>query len=306
MYSLFFSLLILSPLSYGSCCGRRFGHPINKHDWSGYVFNVKAQGQQPSCWAESTTSFVEIMYLYKTGLKIELSSKQVYSHTYQQSSENTLCQPKTDLSGGGNPICALQYILSRGIMTDFDYMYNGYDVRNTMPLGVDDIHVERTSKDQLGTFLRYLNATPILGVIRTGDTNEYIMDDIDFSGTQFHGVVFTNICHKDGINYAEYLNSYGNAWGMCDGFGYIRITDGNKTVNNRWILYETITANVYDLRIPRSLVCYNQMKVISTQYYVVIGLFVVIALIMVSSFVILIHFLRKSTTNHGYGDLNGT
>jgi hypothetical protein len=303
MYFLLFSLLILSPLAQGSCCGQRFGQPINEHDWSEYVFNVKAQGQQPSCWAESTASFIEIVHNYKTGSKIELSSQQLYDHTYQQSSADTICKPKTDMSKGGYPICALRYVGLRGIMTDFDYKYNGYDVRNTMPLGIDGIDNVYSVKSQLGTFLKYLNNTPIIGVFRTSETASYFMDDIDYAGLQFHGVVVTNVCHKEGINYVEFLNSYGQAWGKCNGFGYIRITDNNKTVNNRWILSEIITANVYDLRIPRSLVCYNQMNVISTQYQGVIGLLTLIVLILGACFAILMYMLHQNTLSRSYGDI---
>lgn len=302
MYFLLFFLL-LSPLSYGSCCGQRFGRPITENDWSESVFNVKAQGQQPSCWAEATISFIEIVYNYKTGSKIELSSQQLYDHTYQQSGQDPFCQPKTDLSGGGYPICGLRYVALRGIMTDFDYKYNGYDVRNTMPLGITGINGIHPLKDQFVTFLQYLNNTPIIGVINVGGTMSYIMNDIDYTGLQRHAVVVTNICQKGGINYVEFLNSYGQAWGQCNGFGYIRITDNDKTVNNRGILSEIMTANVYDLRIPRSLVCYNQMNVISTQYQVVIGLCTLIALIMGTFFVILMYLLHQNASSRTYGDI---
>jgi hypothetical protein len=295
-----FIILLLISVAYCDCCNNRFGIHINAIDWSKYVFKVNTQGNTPSCWAQSVASFIEIMYYKKTGLKFDFSSKQIFEHAYEQDLDDRRCVPMTDLSNGGNPICGLQYSSIRGVMTTFDYNHGGYDVRNTMPIGINNLQLVGGNYHMidLNTYLEYLNNTPVIGSFYAQD-NTYVTDDVKQDGILDHAVVVTNICEHDGTYYVEYVNSYGKNWGQCGGFGYIRITDDNhELVNNRFILSEFVTANVYDMRLPRSDVCHNQLDFIMTQSKMMNGLILFIIIVMTAILAILIYLLKKNTFSY--------
>lgn len=293
-------ILLFVGIVYGDCCNNRLGHRINAIDWSKYVFNVKAQGTRPSCWAQSTASFIEIMYFKKTGLRFDFSAQQIFDRAYEQSLDDRRCVPKTDLSGGGNPYCGLLYTSIRGVMTAFDYSHGGYDVRNTMPVGINNLQSMGSNYEVIdfNTYLTQLNNTPILGSFYSKDSS-YVNDDIKQDGILDHAVVVTNICDNDGTYYVEYLNSYSKNWGQCGGFGYIRITDDNhEIINNRFIMSELITANVYDMRLPKTDVCHNQLDWMISYSKVMNGLIIFIVIVMVAILAILVYLLKKNTLSY--------
>lgn len=291
-------LLIIN--AYGECCNGKIGYAINSIDWSRYVFNVKAQGLIPSCWAQTTASFIEMMYYKKTGLRFELSGEQIFKHTYEQNLDLLACSPKTDLSFGGHPTCGLQYVGIRGIMTSFDYNYGGYDVRNTLPIGISNVYRTGAGSvdDAFDMLLRQLNSTPVITSF-IGDDIKFIEDEITTWGNVYHAVIVTNICNNSGNYYMEYLNSYGKNWGKCGGFGYMRISNGTKIINNRYALNEIITGDVVDLRLTPRSYTYNNNKIDAVYNYVhiLIGFIIFVTIISIILVSILVYLLKKNADN---------
>lgn len=235
-------ILLFVTSAIAACCNGRFGTPINSIDWSFYVTNVKNQTRN-DCWAHASTSFIEIMYAYKTGIFFRLSSKQISDNIGEISN---ICSA----TAGGTFMCAMDYVKLKGIMTQQDYNENGYDIKKIIPMQVLNIQHEHRSMIY-ESFLERLNNEPI--VIYLHATQNYFEDNINETGRANHVVVALNVCidsnfddeNSTDVAYIEYLNSYGENWGECNGRGYLRISDNNTfIVNNRNVFSWQMSANV--------------------------------------------------------------
>ena len=228
----------------GSCCRGKFGTPINTVDWSSYMNGVKQQGSSPTCWAYAAISYLEITYAHLTNIKYLLAVNQLIDHTYTTHKE------------GGNAYDSLDYVSRRGIMTEFDYAYGGYDLKQTTPIGVKNlsriINTQRYIND-LRPIISALNRSPLL-VSKSSVGQTYTEFDFRLDDDANHNVVVTNLCQQSDQIYVEYLNSYGQYWGNCGGYGYVLITNTTaqgtiQLINNRKIMSEITTGEIYDLRI---------------------------------------------------------
>jgi hypothetical protein len=238
-------LLLLTVVS-AECDSGKFGQRINDIDWSQYVTNFKDQTGTPLCWAFSTTSYIEIMYHYLTGIKNVFSARQVGENAMQERlwRFNYSCYyPSTQLTPG-YPVCAAKYIAARGLMFDADYKLYGYDVKRTVPLKLGERQII-FRRYGFNAIIQQLKRTPLLAYYST--SHDHFPDVINNDYDPNHVVVLTNVCKRNTTIYLELLNSYGSDF--CNhGYTYVRITDDNGyIVNNRQILDYML---LFDLTIP--------------------------------------------------------
>jgi len=251
MKSVFSLICLITIVNARACCRGNFGSPINQVDWTQYVTNVKNQGSADTCWAHATTSFLEIQANKLLDIPFKLSVQQLVDNTYKEDIWGAIggiyCQVREETSGGGWGSCALQYIKARGIMTERDYIMNGYDIRKVLPIGISSISISQ-NLNSVDKLLTLLNVTPLLLTINGDKLTDYEYN-IDTSSTVNHLVVGTNLCQYNNHLFVEYLNSYSTAWGGCGGYGYIRVTDDNHNiVNNRKVLGYVSYAELSSLR----------------------------------------------------------
>lgn len=222
-------------LVFAECDDGRFGHRINDIDWSSYVTNYKDQTGTPLCWAFSTTSYIEIMYNYLTGIKHVFSAMQVGENSAQQRfwlTDSPCYRPSKQLQRG-HPTCAYRYVNARGLMFESDYKLYGYDVRRTIPIILSD-RQPLYIWNNINTLLQQLKKTPVLAIYSTA--YDHLPDVINNDYVTNHVVVLTNVCKRNTTIYLELLNSYGQQ-SQFHGYTYVRITADNGTiVDNRYIL----------------------------------------------------------------------
>lgn len=228
-------ILFLITSASASCCNGRFGKHVNNNDWSNYVSNIKKQ-ITGDCWAQASTSYLEIVYAYKTGYYFRFSATQIVDNIMQVSGS---CS-----SDGGNFACAMGYVKTKGLMTEVDYAKYGYDIRHVVPMQVLDIK-QNYHMMEYDDFILQLNREPIVVYMHMSPTRIYFENTINISHEQNHAVVAMNVCQFNNNTYIEYLNSYGSDWGNCNGMGYIRISDDSGFfVNNAGIFSWQNSANI--------------------------------------------------------------
>jgi len=277
----------------GECCAKRMGNSINNIDWSSYVSNVKNQENTPLCWAYATVSYLEIMYSYMSEIYVRFSPIQVGRNTYREKlARNNNCYDPIDKERSGTSVCGLQYVQRRGIMTEDDYEKNGYDTALITTIGINKINYEYDSN--YNRFSTQLNKTPVIIYI-IGTDLEYLENKILMNAPITHAVVATNICQQQNATYVEYLNSYGEQWGECGGFGYIKITDdSNKIINNRLVFSALITAELSDIRLSMNDSCSATQN---TMYVIMFMTFFSILLLIGFNIAIYIKFMNNKK-NH--------
>jgi hypothetical protein len=230
-----------------NCCNGRFGKRVNTIDWSQYVLDVKNQGARPLCWAYAAASYLEMEYAHFTGIYHSFSAPQIGEHAYEeQTIPLPICYNADVTLQGGHPVCGLDYVNKMGVMTELNYQKYGYNVGKVIPVTVTGI--KSVINPSYKTFLSLLNQHPLILSYDRTDVS-FIYDDIVPGKISTHAVVGTNLCLNNGDTYIEFLNSYGSQWGECDGYGYIRVTDGTQDfINNRNILsginYATIDTHI--------------------------------------------------------------
>lgn len=276
--------LVERGLSSGHCCDGLFGHSIGAIDWSSYVSNIKNQGSSPYCWAYSSASFLEIKFAQLNEIYYQLSPIQIAEHANNERYSNMGCPVyTTNAPRGGYPRCALAYTRARGIMSDDDYLYYGYDIRKVIPIGVS--HIMTYELPSFTAFYAALNQTPLVITINTAQLTYNANTIVIPTEPNDHAVVVTNICQKDQTLFLEFVNSYGVFWGNCGGYGYVRITNNSNVVNNHGVFNEVVTADLSNLMTILSESCTVQINAIYKSIWSIIfactGLFALMVAVMV-------------------------
>jgi hypothetical protein len=175
------------------------------------------------------------MYAYKTGVYFRLSTDQISDNI---GAVSDVCSPEI----GGTFKCAMEYVRWKGVMTQVDYEKNGYNVKRIIPIQVLNIQHEHRPiiyED----FLDRLNRGPVVTYLSS--TPNYFEDTINETDSANHAVVALNVCVYEDNGYIEYLNSFGDKWGSCNGMGYLLITENNSIViNNRGVFTWQMSADV--------------------------------------------------------------
>lgn len=286
----FITLTFITLVASEACCYGNLGSPINQIDWTRYVSNVKDQMQHKTCWAHATTSFLEIKYSYQEDIQFKLSVSQIVDNTYKEIYNPTLwCSERDETDAGGLPYCALSYVKSRGIMTQRDYILNGYDIRKVTSIGISRVYSSLYIKTR-NSLLKQLNSTPLLIAINADKLTD-INNDIVLNTITNHAVVATNVCEFNNNLYLEFLNSYGSSWGTCGGYGYIRITDNNDLdtlIDNRGFMQYISNAELINLRMFVSDSCSDS---VNRLFNMDIGIFVFLALILTFLIIVLCYVI---------------
>uniref|UniRef100_A0AAY4BVU1 Pro-cathepsin H n=1 Tax=Denticeps clupeoides TaxID=299321 RepID=A0AAY4BVU1_9TELE len=195
-------------------------------DWrtkGNYVTPVKNQGACGSCWTFSTTGCLESVTAIATGKLLLLSEQQLVDCA--QDFDNHGCN-------GGLPSHAFEYIkYNKGLMTEDDYPYKGYDDTcrfkpERAAAFVKEV-VNITKYDEMGMVDAVANHNPVsLAYEVTSDFMHY--QDGVYTSTQCHNttdmvnhaVLAVGYGEENGTPYWIVKNSWGGGWGM-KGYFYI-------------------------------------------------------------------------------------
>uniref|UniRef100_A0A3Q0SXA9 Cathepsin H n=1 Tax=Amphilophus citrinellus TaxID=61819 RepID=A0A3Q0SXA9_AMPCI len=201
-------------------------------DWrtkGNFVTPVKNQGFCGSCWTFSTTGCLESVNAIATGKLILLSEQQLLDCS--RNFRNYGCF-------GGLPSQAFEYIkYSKGLMTEDDYPYKGYEHTCHFEPSLagafvrDVVNITRDDEKAMVDAVAWLN--PItFSFDATADFKHY--KDGVYSSTQCkntadkvnHAVLAVGYgVEKNGVQYWIVKNSWGTAWGKD---GYFLIERGKN------------------------------------------------------------------------------
>ena len=225
---------------------------VSQHKWTQYATPVRDQGNSLICWVYTSEALIELMYNYYYSLPYQLSIRQVSENIHEVSSGIYGACNGTHGDVGGHVECALQYMKSMGMMTEYTYqLYGKYNREQILPIGIGD--VQRVC-DNLGSVDRqlqclseWLNKSAVIAIINTVELS-YVTEEYDDRVGLTHGVLITDICVSNTQTYIEFKNSWGSGWGECGGYGYIGVKYQNQIRDNRGIFHKLLVADVYDWR----------------------------------------------------------
>ncbi|KAG7271506.1 hypothetical protein CRUP_005127 [Coryphaenoides rupestris] len=179
-------------------------HPFtNWRKMGNFVTPVKNQGHCGSCWTFSTTGCLESVTAIATGKLLLLSEQQLIDCA--QAFNNKGCD-------GGLPSQAFEYIrYNRGIMSEDDYPYKGYDAPCQFTAGLEAALVR-----DVVNITAYDEKAMLDAVARFNPVN-----------TVNHAVLAVGYGAQEdgGMPYWIVKNSWGLAWGMD---GYFLIERGRN------------------------------------------------------------------------------
>lgn len=190
-------------------------------DWreKGAVTPVKNQGMCGSCWAFSTTGTTEGAYFLKTGKLVSLSEQQLVDCAREPEYENLGCN-------GGWPWSALDYVTKKGLCTEEDYPYLGYDSKckesscKVAVQSVDKVQLPMGDEESLAIAVA---KTPVSIVLDASAMQLYDKGIITKCSEYINHAVLAVGYDKDaetGLKYWTIKNSWGADWGEE---GYCRI-----------------------------------------------------------------------------------
>ncbi|KAM7414552.1 hypothetical protein PAMA_019391 [Pampus argenteus] len=207
------------------------GPHVDSIDWrkkGNYVTDVKNQGGCGSCWTFSTTGCLESVTAIATGKLVPLSEQQLVDCA--QDFNNHGCD-------GGLPSQAFEYIMyNKGLMTEEEYPYKGYDdackYQSERAAAFVKEVVNITAYDEMSMVEAVSNLNPVSFAFEV--TSDFM---------NYHQGVYTSTeCHKttDKVNHAVLAVGYGeengtpywivkNSWGPNWGTdGYFLIERGKN------------------------------------------------------------------------------
>jgi C1A family cysteine protease len=189
--------------------------PANSVDWrtKGAVTGVKNQGQCGSCWAFSTTGSLEGAHFLKTGTLTSFSEQQLVDCSGSYGNQGC---------NGGLMDYAFQYVEAKGISTEAEYPYTGYDGScqkdngSWKISGYTDVPAGSTSELKSAC-----NTQPVSVAVDAESWQFYSGGVFSNCGTSLdHGVLLVGYTS----DYWIVKNSWGGDWGED---GYIRLATGN-------------------------------------------------------------------------------
>lgn len=265
-----------------ACCHGRYGKSY--YGWGDYAIPSKPQTINV-CWIYASTEYVQLVYNSKYKIAYNLAPEQINKDIENFCAGTTTCDG-TKGTNGGYIQNALNYMNGRGIMTDFMYALLGkYNKNYITPIKVGN--AERICYNNYTCILAHLKETPLLVSMYSSDIT-YFENDYTASNYSNHVVVLTDVCEYKSNLYVEYLNTWGVAWGECNGMGYLRITfeDGTKIYNNRGIFSQVFFANVSDWRETQIFNDTNILKSLIICAYIIFGLLICSIIIVILAIII--------------------
>jgi cathepsin L len=188
-------------------------------DWraKGKVSPIKDQGQCGSCWAFSTTGFMESQLLMSNQDLVTFSEQQLVDCDTQYGDNGC---------NGGLQQNAFNYITDKGIMSDAHYRYSAYrsyceykssEAKHT----VKNIKCHENAK--VADIKKYLNQVgPMAIALDATDFQYYDSGILECYNDQLdHAVLLVGYGSENGEDYWIVKNSWGQNWGES---GFVRVS----------------------------------------------------------------------------------
>lgn len=187
-------------------------------DWSkkGYVTHVKNQGDCGSCWAFSVTGGLEGQHFKKTGKLVSLSEQNLVD-----------CDTANNGCNGGNRGKAYQYIANNnGINTEKSYPYVAKEQTCNFSRSEVGATCKSFSRIPVGDELALQKAVASVGPISVGIRlvkefslyKEGVFDHKSCQSNERHALLIVGYGVFNGKDYWLVKNSWGQDWGMMDGY----------------------------------------------------------------------------------------